>query len=200
MEIDAKLVKSLRQKTGVGMMDCKKALKEAGGDEEKAVKLLREKGMSTAAKKSGRATSQGIIDAYIHLGDKVGVMVEVNCETDFVAKNDDFRKFVKDICLHIAAANPRYLKKEEVPEEILENEKDILKKQAINEGKPEKVVEKIVEGRVNKFYKENCLLEQPFVKDEDKTINELLVDTIARLGENMIISRFVRFEVGENAG
>ncbi len=200
MEIDAKLVKSLRQKTGVGMMDCKKALKEAGGDEEKAVKLLREKGMSTAAKKSGRATSQGIIDAYIHLGDKVGVMVEVNCETDFVAKNDDFRKFVKDICLHIAAANPRYLKKEDVPEEILENEKDILKKQAINEGKPEKVVEKIVEGRVNKFYKENCLLEQPFVKDEDKTINELLVDTIARLGENMIISRFVRFEVGENAG
>ncbi|MFY9114578.1 MAG: translation elongation factor Ts [Dethiobacteria bacterium] len=200
MEIDAKAVKKLREKTGVGMMDCKKALVETGGDMEKAVILLRERGLDTAAKKSTRVASQGIISSYIHLGDKVGVLLEVNCETDFVAKNEEFRSFVNNLCLQIAASKPAYLKKEDVPPEIIEEEKDILRHQALNEGKPEKIIEKIVSGRIEKYYKENCLLEQAYVKDEEKTVNDLLIDTISRLGENIVIRRFSRFEVGEELG
>lgn len=200
MAIDAKAVKKLREKTGVGMMDCKNALVETGGDMEKAVTLLRERGLDTAAKKSSRVASQGVISSYIHLGDKVGVLLEVNCETDFVAKNEDFRIFVNNLCLQVAAAKPAYLKKEDVPPEIIEGEKEILRNQALNEGKPEKIVEKIVTGRIEKYYKENCLLEQAYVKDDEKTVNDLLVDTISRLGENIVIRRFARFEVGEELG
>lgn len=199
MQIDAKTVKKLREKTGVGMMDCKKALQEAGGDEEKAVVVLREKGLAKAAKKAERAASQGIIESYIHLGDKVGVLLEINCETDFVARNEEFRSLARNICLQIAAYNPPYLTKEDVPADILEGEKDILRKQALKEGKPEKVIEKIIEGRIEKFYKENCLLEQIYVKDEEKTVNDLVVDTVAKLGENIVVRRYARFEVGEKA-
>lgn len=197
MHIDAKTVKALREKTGAGMMDCKKALQEAGGDEEKAVDLLREKGLAAAARRAGRSTNQGIVDSYIHLGGKIGVLVEVNCETDFVARNDDFREFVRNICLQVAATNPLYMSREDVPEQILDKERQIIKTQALNEGKPEKVIDKIVEGRLEKYYRENCLLEQAFVKDEDITVNELLTDLIARIGENIVIRRFSRFEVGE---
>ncbi|MDW7739511.1 MAG: translation elongation factor Ts [Bacillota bacterium] len=197
MHIDAKIVKALREKTGAGMMDCKKALQEAKGNEEKAVDLLREKGLAAAAKRAGRAANQGIVDSYIHLGGKIGVIVEVNCETDFVARNDEFREFVRNLCLQVTATNPTYLTKEDVPEDILDKERQIIKAQALNEGKPEKVIEKIVEGRLDKYYRENCLLEQNFVKDEDITISELLSGLIAKIGENIVIRRFSRFEVGE---
>lgn len=197
MDIDAGKVKSLREKTGAGMMDCKKALVETGGNEEKAVSLLREKGLAAAAKRSGRVAAQGVVDAYIHLGGKVGVMVEVNCETDFVARNDQFRAFVRDICLQVAATNPGYMQKEEVPEQILEQERTILRNQAIHEGKPEKVIDKIVEGRLDKFYRENCLLEQAFVKDPDVQIKDLLASVRAQIGENIVIRRFVRYAMGE---
>ncbi|MEW5783856.1 MAG: translation elongation factor Ts [Bacillota bacterium] len=197
MHIEAKTVKDLREKTGAGMMDCKKALQEAGGNEEKAITILREKGLAAAARRAGRVAAQGIVDSYIHLGGKVGVLVEVNCETDFVARTDEFRTFVRDICLQIAASNPLYLKKEEVPETVLEEERNILRAQALNEGKPEKVVDKIVEGRIDKYYKENCLLEQPFIRDQDVTINDLLVALVAKIGENIVIRRFSRFAMGE---
>ena len=197
MHIDAQVVKALREKTGAGMMDCKKALQEAGGDEEKAVNALREKGLAQAARRAGRAANQGIVDSYIHLGGKIGVLVEVNCETDFVARNDDFKEFVRNICLQVAATNPSYLSREDVPENILDNERQIIRAQALNEGKPEKVIEKITEGRMEKYYKENCLLEQAFVKDEDITVSELLTNLIARIGENILIRRYCRFEVGE---
>lgn len=196
--ITAEMVKELRDLTGAGMMECKKVLQEAGGDKEKAINLLREKGLAKAAKRSGRAVKQGIVDSYIHLGGKVGVLVEVNCETDFVARNEEFQTFVRDICLQVAATNPAYLSKDDVPQDDLENEKEILRKQALNEGKPEKIVEKIVAGRIGKFYQENCLLEQPFVKDPDISINDLLTAKIAKIGENIIIRRFVRFEMGES--
>ncbi len=195
--ITAEMVKELRNLTGAGMMDCKKALQETEGDKEKAMRLLREKGHSKAAKRAGREVAQGIIDSYIHLGGKVGVLVEVNCETDFVAKTDDFKTFVRDICLQVAATNPAYLSREDVPEHILEEEKEFLRKQAMIEGKPENIIEKIVSGRINKYFEENCLLEQPFVKDQEQTISALLNDTIARIGENILIRRFSRFEVGE---
>ena len=198
MHIDAKVVKSLREKTGAGMMDCKKSLQGAEGNEEKAVDILREKGLSAAAKRSGRAANQGIIDSYIHLGGKIGVLVEVNCETDFVARNDEFRAFVRNLCLQVAATNPAYLRKEDVPESILDKERQIIKTQALNDGKPEKVVDKIVEGRLEKYYRENCLIEQTFVKDEDLTISELLTNLIAKIGENIVIRRYSRFEIGEN--
>ena len=197
MHIDAKIVKALREKTGAGMMDCKKALQEAEGNEEKAINILREKGLSAAAKRSGRVANQGIIDSYIHLGGRIGVIVEVNCETDFVARNEEFREFVRNICLQVAATNPAYLKREEVPESILEKERQIITAQALNEGKPEKVIEKIVEGRLDKYFRENCLLDQNFVKDEDITIGVLLTNLIAKIGENIIIRRFSRFEIGE---
>ena len=197
MHIDAKVVKALREKTGAGMMDCKKALLETEGNEEKAVDILRERGLAAAAKRSGRAANQGIVDSYIHMGGKIGVLVEVNCETDFVARNDEFREFVRNLCLQVAATNPTYLKKEEVPESILEKERQIIKAQALNEGKPEKVIEKIVEGRLDKYYRENCLLEQAYVKDEDLAIHELLTNLIAKIGENIVVRRFCRFEIGE---
>ncbi len=197
MHIDAQVVKALREKTGAGMMDCKKALQEAGGDEEKAVSALREKGLAQAAKRAGRTANQGLVDSYIHLGGKIGVLVEVNCETDFVARNDEFKEFVRNICLQVAATNPAYLAREDVPENELENERQIIRAQALNEGKPEKVIDKIIEGRIDKFYKENCLLEQAYVKDEEITISELLTDLIARIGENIVIRRYCRFELGQ---
>ncbi len=198
MHIDAKVVKVLREKTGAGMMDCKKALQEAEGNEEEAVDILREKGLSAAARRSGRAANQGIVDSYIHLGGKIGVLLEVNCETDFVARNDEFREFVRNICLQVAATNPVYLNKEDVPEKVLEKERQIIKTQALNDGKPEKVIDKIVEGRLEKYYRENCLLEQAYVKDEEMTIKELLTNLIAKIGENIVVRRYSRFEIGEN--
>jgi len=198
MEIDAQKVKRLREKTSAGVMDCKSALKEAGGDEEKAADFLREKGLATAAKKAGREASEGVIDSYIHLGGKVGVLLELNCETDFVAKNEEFKRLARDICLQIAAQQPSYLRKEEVPEGVLEKEKEIIRKQALNEGKPEKVVEKIVEGKMEKYFQENCLLEQPFVKDEEKTVNDIVVEAVAKLGENIVVRRYSCFQLGES--
>ncbi|MDR3348165.1 MAG: translation elongation factor Ts [Acidaminococcales bacterium] len=195
--ITAAMVKQLREITGAGMMDCKKALAETDGNIEKAIDLLREKGLAAAAKKAGRIASEGAVEAYIHGGGRLGVLVEVNCETDFVAKTSDFKTLVKDIAMQIAAANPLYLNREEVPEGILEHERDILRAQARNDGKPEKIIEKMVEGRIEKYYREVCLLEQPFVKDEDKTINQLLTENIAKIGENISIRRFVRYQLGE---
>jgi elongation factor Ts len=197
MHIDAKIVKALREKTGAGMMDCKKALTEAEGNEEKAIDILREKGLAAAARRSGRVANQGVVDSYIHMGGKIGVLVEVNCETDFVARNDEFREFVRNICLQVAATSPLYLKKEEVPESIIDKERQIIKAQALNEGKPEKVIDKIIEGRLEKYYRDHCLLEQTFVKDEDQTISGLLTAMIAKIGENIVIRRFTRFEIGE---
>jgi elongation factor Ts len=190
-------VKKLREKTGVGMMDCKKALAETGGDFEKAVEILRKKGIEVAAKRSGRQASQGVIGSYIHLGGKIGVLLEVNCESDFVAKSEGFANFVKDISMQIAAANPDWVSREEVPENVLDKEKEILKEQALKSGKPEKVVEKIVEGKLSKFYAEHCLLDQGFVKDQGKTVKQFLDELMAKTGEKCLIRRFARFQVGE---
>lgn len=195
--ISSEQVRELRERTGAGVMDCKKALIEAGGDMEKAIVILREKGLAKAAKKVGRTTAEGIIDAYIHGEGRIGVLVEVNCETDFVARNEEFRSLVKDIAMQIAASNPKYISRNDVPQEVLEREKEILKAQAINEGKPAHIVDKIVEGRLEKFFEENCLLEQPFIKDPDKKVSELIMEKIALLGENITVTRFVRFERGE---
>jgi len=192
-------VKELRERTGAGVMDCKKALTETNGDIEKAIILLREKGLAKAAKRAGRVAAEGIVDSYIHGNGRIGVLVEVNCETDFVAKNEEFRSLVKDIAMQIAAANPKYISKEDVPQEVIEKEKEILKAQAINEGKPEHIAEKIVEGRIGKFYEEVCLLEQPFIKDPDKNVSQLIMEKIAIIGENITVSRFARFEKGETA-
>ena len=194
--IPASAVKKLREKTGAGMMDCKKALTEAGGDIDKAIELLREKGLAAAAKRADRA-AEGIVDSYIHLGGRIGVLVEVNCETDFVARTEEFRAFVRDIAMQVAAANPQYLRREDVPEEVLQKEREILAAQARNEGKPEHVIEKIVAGRIEKFFQENCLLEQQFIKDTDITVGELLKEIIAKTGENISIRRFTRYEMGE---
>lgn len=193
----AKDVQALREKTGAGMMDCKKALTEANGDVEEAIKVLREKGLAAASKKAGRIAAEGIVDSYIHMAGKIGVLVEVNCETDFVAKTDGFRELVHDIALQIAASNPKYVERKEVPDEVLEAEKEILRVQIANEGKPASVVEKIVAGKIEKYYKENCLLDQVFVKDPDKTINDLVLEKIASIGEKISVRRFVRFEMGE---
>ncbi|MBR1747386.1 MAG: translation elongation factor Ts [Clostridia bacterium] len=190
-------IQDLRARTGVGMMDCKKALTETNGDMEKAIEYLREKGIATAAKKQGRIASEGVVDSYIHMGGKVGVLVEVNCETDFVARGDVFKNFVHDVALQIAAARPSYVNKEEVPTSELEHEKEILKAQALNEGKPAAIVDRMVEGRVQKFYKDVCLLEQDFVKDPSMTIAQLLNETISKTGEKITIRRFVRYEMGE---
>ena len=197
MAFTAADVKTLRERTGVGMMDCKKALVEANGDMEKAVELLREKGMAAAAKKASRIAAEGIVDSYIHMGGKIGVLVEVNCENDFVAKNDGFCAFVRDIAMQIAASKPEYVTKEEVPAEAVEKEREILRAQALNEGKPEKIVDKMVEGRIAKYYREVCLMEQPFVKDPDKTISQYLNEQVAAIGEKISIRRFVRYEMGE---
>ncbi|MCX7848085.1 MAG: translation elongation factor Ts [bacterium] len=195
MEISADIVKKLRDKTNAGMMDCKKALQEAGGDLEKATDLLRKRGLAIAAKKSSRATKEGVIAAYIHSNNKVGVLVEVCCESDFVAKNAAFQAFVKDLTLQIASAVPRYVSREQVPEEVLEREKAIYREQVT--GKPAAIVEKIVAGKLEKFYQEVCLLDQPFVKEDKRTIGDLLKELIAKLGENIVIRRFVRYQVGE---
>lgn len=197
MSISASMVKELRDRTGAGMMDCKKALTENGGDIEKAVTYLREKGLAAAAKKSGRVAAEGLIESYIHGVGRIGVLVEVNCETDFVALTDDFKGLVRDIAMQIAAAKPEFIAREEVPAEILEKEREILRAQAINEGKPEKIADKMVEGRIEKYYKDVCLLEQPFIKDTNFTIQQLLTDKIAKIGENISIRRFARYELGE---
>lgn len=197
MAVNASAVKELREKTGAGMLDCKKALEEADGDITKAAEILREKGLSAAANKAGRAATEGTVESYIHAGGRIGVLVEVNCETDFVGKTDQFKDFVKDIAMQIAAASPKFVTREEVPAEELEKEKEILKAQALNEGKPEKIVEKMVEGRIGKYYEEYCLMEQTFVKDPDKTISQLLNEKISQIGENISIRRSVRYELGE---
>lgn len=195
--ITADMVKQLRERTGAGMMDCKKALNETNGDMDKAIEYLREKGMATAAKKAGRIAAEGLVDAYIHGNGRIGVLVEVNIETDFAAKNEEFKQFVKDIAMQIAASKPEYIKREEVPADAIEKEKEILRAQALNEGKPEKIVDKMVEGRIEKYFNEVCLLEQAYIKDPDKTIQQLLTEKIASIGENISIRRFVRFEKGE---
>ena len=196
MKISASLIKELREKTGAGMMDCKKALAETDGNMDKAFDYLREKGLSSVAKKSSRITSEGLVDSYIH-GGRIGVLIEVNSETDFVAKNDEFKRFVRDMAMQVAAVNPKYISREEVPEEELAHEKEVLTEQARQEGKPEKIIEKMVEGRMHKFYERVCLLDQPFIKDPSITVNDLLKDKIAKIGENIKIRRFVRYEVGE---
>ena len=190
-------VKNLREMTGVGMMECKKALTETNGDFEKAMEWLRKKGIASAEKKAGRVAAEGVVESYIHMGGKIGVMIEVNCETDFVAKTPEFKNFVRDIAMHIAAANPSYLNREEVPAEILEKEREILRAQALNEGKPEKIIARMVEGRVEKYYKENCLVDQQFVKNPDMTITQFVNERIQTTGENIKIRRFVRYEMGE---
>ena len=195
--ITAEMVKQLRERTGAGMMDCKKALTEAEGNIDKAIELLREKGLAAAAKKSGRIAAEGLVDSYIHGNGRIGVLVEVNIETDFAANNEDFKQLVKDIAMQIAAAKPEYVNKEEVPTEVLEKEMNILRAQARNEGKPEKIIEKMVEGRIEKYYKEVCLLEQAWIKDPDKTIRQLVTEKVATIGENISVRRFARFERGE---
>ena len=197
MAISASDVKALRERSGAGMMDCKNALKEANGDVEKASEILREKGLAAAIKKAGRIAAEGVVDSYIHMGGKIGVLVEVNCETDFVAKTDQFKAFVRDIAMHIAAANPLYLSEDEIDPAVIEKEREILTVQAKNEGKPDNVVEKMVEGRIKKFKKEICLMDQPFVKDTDKTVAELVTDQVAQIGEKVSVRRFVRYEMGE---
>lgn len=197
MSFTALDVKTLRERTGCGMMDCKNALTETNGDMEKAIDYLREKGIAKAAKKAGRIAAEGIVDSYIHMGGKIGVLLEINCETDFVARGDQFKNLSHDICLHIAAANPQYLSSADVPAEVLEKEKEILRAQAIEEGKPEKIVDRMVEGRIKSFYDDNCLLNQKFVKDPSKTIEQLIVEATATIGEKIALRRFVRFEMGE---
>ncbi|ABQ27885.1 translation elongation factor Ts [Geotalea uraniireducens] len=197
MSITAAQVNELRKATGAGLMDCKKALTETGGDHEQAVDYLRKKGLAAASKKSGRVATEGLVGSYIHAGGKIGVLVEVNCETDFVAKNENFQAFVKDIAMHIAAASPLYVRREEVDPDVLEREKAIYRAKAKESGKPDNIVEKIIEGQVNKFYADICLLEQPFVKDSDKTVQTYLNETIAAIGENISIRRFAKFTLGE---
>lgn len=196
VQISAKLVGELRAQTGAGLMDCKRALSEADGDLEQAATILRKKGIASASKKAGRATSEGLVHSYIHLGGKVGVLAEVNCETDFVAKTGDFKAFVNDICLHIAAASPVCVSREQVPADLIEKERDVAAAQS--EGKPPAAIQKIVEGKLNKYYQTVCLLEQPFVKNSDQTIQDLLTEKISKLGENIQIRRFVRFQIGES--
>ncbi len=195
-QITASMVKELRERTNAGMMDCKKALQECGGDMDKAVDWLRQKGLAIAAKRAGRATDEGALQCYIHAGNKIGVLVEVNCETDFVAKTDQFVDFVRDVALHIAATNPVAIRREEVPRDLVEKEKEIYANQAKDSGKPENIIEKIVHGRLEKFFKEVCLMEQPFVKNPDLTIQDMLNELMSKTGENITIRRFVRYQVG----
>lgn len=197
MEISAELVKKLREKTGVGLMDCKEALKQAAGDMEKAIEYLREKGLAKLQKRMGKVASEGIIASYIHTGGKVGTMVEVNCETDFVANTKEFQEFAKDIAMQVTASNPLYVRREDVPEEEKEKEKNIYRKQAIESGKPEKIIDKIAEGKMEKFYQDVCLIEQPFIKNQDITVKELLEELIVKMGEKILVNRFVRFQLGE---
>ncbi len=194
--ISAAMVKELREKTGAGMMDCKQALADCGGDLEKAIDFLRKKGLATAAKRAGRATSEGTVQAYIHMGGKIGVLVEVDCETDFVAKTDDFQEFARNLAMHIAATNPVGITAEDVPEQVIQREREIYLAQAKETGKPEHILEKIVDGKMNKFFKENCLMDQAYVKDPDKTVADYLNEMIARTGEKITIKRFARFQIG----
>ena len=194
-EISAKMVAELRAKTGAGLMDCKKALAEASGNEEQAIDILRKKGIASAAKKADRSASDGLVESYIHMGGKVGVLVELNCETDFVAKTDDFKALVRDIAMHIAATNPICVNREDIPADIVEKEKEIAASQ-VDSNKPANIIEKIVAGKLEKFYQENALMEQPFVKNTDQTIAEMLKEQIAKMGENMVIRRFARFQIG----
>ena len=195
--ITASMVKQLRDRTGAGMMDCKRALTECDGDLEKAIEVLRKTGASAVAKRADRAAKEGVIASYIHPGDKLGVLVELNCETDFVARTEVFRKFARDIAMQVAAADPLVIQREAIAKERLEKERDVYRERARNEGKPEKIIERIVEGRLQKYYQEVCLLEQPFIKDPDKTIQEVLTDISAKLGEHIVIGRFARFRLGE---
>ncbi|RLA86704.1 MAG: translation elongation factor Ts [Deltaproteobacteria bacterium] len=197
MEVTTQLIKELRERTGAGVMDCKTALKECGGDIEEAIAFLRKRGLAKAAKKAGRVTSEGLIGSYIHAGGRIGVLVEVNCETDFVARTPDFQDFVKEIAMQIAAMSPKYVKREDIPDEVLEREKEILREQARSTGKPEKVIERIVEGRLEKFFEENCLLEQPYMRDPNIKVKELLAGLVAKLGENITVRRFVRYQLSE---
>jgi elongation factor Ts len=195
--ISAATVKQLREKTGAGIMDCKEALSECNGDISKAVDFLRKKGLATAAKRAGRATTEGIIESYIHMDSKLGVLVEINCETDFVAKNDDFKEVAKNIAMHIAATNPVSIRPEDVPKKTVDKEKEIYRGQVLEMGKPEKIVDKIVEGKLKKYFKENCLMNQAYVRDPDITIEDLLNEMVAKIGENITIKRFARFKIGE---
>src|SRR4030067_1946884 len=197
MKISIEQVKDLRQGTGAGIIDCKAALQEAKGDMEGAIEYLRRKVLASAAKKAGRIAADGLVGSYIHAGGKMGALVEINCETDFVAKTEDFQNFVKNIAMHIAAANPQYIKREDVPAEVLDKERDIYRTQALESGKPAKVIDKIVEGKLERFYSEACLLEQTYIKDSDLTIKEVLDGMIGKLGENIAIRRFARFQLGE---
>lgn len=195
--ITAEMVKELRERTGAGMMDCKKALNECNGNMDKAIDFLREKGLAAAAKKAGRVAAEGIVESYIHGGGRIGVLLELNCETDFVAKTEGFKALAKDIAMQIAAANPAYVSRTEVPASIIEHEREILRVQALNEGKPAHIVEKMIDGRVEKYYKEVCLLEQPFIKDPDKTVTQLITESISKIGENIAVRRFTRYQLGE---
>ncbi|HEV8721146.1 MAG TPA: translation elongation factor Ts [Candidatus Binatia bacterium] len=197
MDVSASVVKELREKTGAGMMDCKKALAETAGDVQKAVDYLRQKGLAAATKKADRVAADGAVAAYVHAGGKLGALVEINCETDFVARTTEFQALLKDIAMQVAAANPRYVRREEIPEAELDKEKAIYRQQALESGKPEKIVDKIVEGKMERFYSEICLLEQSFIKDQDKKVSEIINDAIARLGENIQIRRFARYHLGE---
>lgn len=199
MPISMDLVKELREKTGAGMLDCKNALEKANGDINKAIELLREKGLATAQKRSSKVASQGAIGSYIHMNGKIGVLLEVNCETDFVARTEDFQNFMHEIAMQIAAANPKYISREEVPEEVIAKEREIYTKQLEDQKKPPQVVEKIVAGKIEKFYEDVCLLDQPYIRDEKKKVNDLLKELIAKLGENIIIRRFARFQLGETS-
>ncbi|HXV77443.1 MAG TPA: translation elongation factor Ts [Candidatus Polarisedimenticolaceae bacterium] len=197
MQVTAAMVKELREKTGVGMMKCKAALSEANGDLSEAEKILRKQGVAAAAKKADRATGEGLVEAYIHTGGKIGVMVEVNCETDFAARSDDFRELVRGIAMHVAAAAPRFARREDVPQDVLETELEIAREQALRSGKPPAVVDKIVEGKIDRFYAENCLIEQPYVRDPDRTVGQLIHDAVSKIGENIQLRRFVRYVLGE---
>jgi len=198
-EVTSAMVKDLREKTGAGMMDCKKALVESGGDPERAVTWLREKGLATAGKKAGRSATEGAVGSYIHMGGKIGVLVEVNCESDFVARTDHFQGLVKELAMHIAAANPQYVRREGVPADVLDRERSIYKAQLEGQNKPAQVIDKIVDGKLNSFYEQFCLLDQPSIRDPKKTIGDLVKEGIAKLGENIAVTRFVRMKVGETA-
>ncbi|MFO7750206.1 MAG: translation elongation factor Ts [Desulfobacteraceae bacterium] len=196
-EITASMVKELRDQTGSGMMDCKKALAETDGDVAKALDFLRKKGLAKAQKRAGRTTSEGIVYSYIHAGDKLGVLVEVNCESDFVAKTEDFREYAKNIAMHIAASNPAGLNSEDIPEDVVNREREIYRSQALEQGKPENIVDKIVEGQVQRFFKESCLMSQAYIKDPKKSVADITTETIAKIGENIQVKRFARFQIGE---
>lgn len=197
MDVPAAQVKALREKTGAGFMDCKKALAEANGDVDKAIEVLRKKGIATAQKKAGREAREGVIESYIHPGSRLGVLLEVNCETDFVAKTDQFKTLARDLAMQVAAASPRVVRREDLPAEVIDKELDIYRTQARNEGKPEPVVERIAQGKLEKFYQDVCLLEQSFIRDPNKSVNDLITEYIAKLGENIVVRRFVRFQLGE---